>query len=107
MISWIKQMFHQHIGQDVPAELARCEFGCRVGQCSRGECEECEKRVQFAKLLDEQGLRTLTEAALMDIKSSAAMSMAQQAWPLATLMLAVLFNLLWIGLLGYAVVRLL
>jgi len=107
MINWIKQIFHEHIRQDVPPELARCEFGCRIGQCSRGEWEECERRIQFAKLLDEQAPRTVTPALPPDVYSSAATSLAQQAWPLATLMLALLINLLWIGLLGYAVVRLL
>ena len=37
MLSWITRKFHKHIAQQVPNSLALCEFGCRVGQCSRGE----------------------------------------------------------------------
>ena len=53
MLNWIKEMFHQHIVQDVPNALAQCEFRCRVGKCSRGEWEQCERRIEFAKMLDE------------------------------------------------------
>jgi len=28
-------LVHKHIAQEVPNALPRCEFGCRVGQCSR------------------------------------------------------------------------
>ena len=54
MLKWLKRVFQKHIAQEVPNTLARCEFGCRVGQCSRGEWEQCEKRILFAKQLDER-----------------------------------------------------
>jgi putative ribosome biogenesis GTPase RsgA len=31
---------------DVPPELAQCEFGCRVRECSHGKSEGCENRIR-------------------------------------------------------------
>jgi hypothetical protein len=108
MLSWITRKFHKHIAQQVPNSLALCEFGCRVGQCSRGEWEECERRIQFAKQLDEQASGAITPAERpADFSSLAALSLWQRAWPFTALTLALLVNLLWIGALGYALVRLL
>ena len=63
MLKWLKREFQKHIAQDVPNALARCEFGCRVGQCSRGEWEQCEKRISLAKQLEEQASGMITPAA--------------------------------------------
>ena len=96
----------------MPNCLALCEFGCRVGQCSRGEWEECERRIQFAKQLDEQASGQASGAIKpaerpTDFSSLGALSLWQRAWPFTALTLALLVNLLWIGALGYAPVRLL
>ena len=112
MLSGITRRFHKHIAQQVPSSLALCEFGCRVGQCSRGEWEECERRIQFAKQLDEQASGQASGAITpaerpADFSSLAAPSLWQRAWPITALTLALLVNLLWIGALGYALVRLL
>jgi len=99
MLSWITHRFHKHIAQQVPNSLALCEFGCRVGQCSRGEWEECERRIQFAKQLNEQASGAITPLA--------ALSLWQRVWPFAALTLALVVTLLWIGALVYGLVRLL
>ena len=43
----------------------------------------------------------------IDNNTSAALSLWQRAWPLTGLALALLVNVLWIGALGYALVKLL
>ena len=35
--------------QDVPDEMARCEFQCRKLACSQGEWESCARRLQEAE----------------------------------------------------------
>jgi hypothetical protein len=108
MPSWITRTFHKHIAQQVPNSLALCEFGCRVGQCSRGEWEECERRIQFATQLDEQASGAITPAERpADSSSLAPLVLWQRAWPFPLLMLALLVNVIWVGALGYALVRLL
>lgn len=34
--------------QDVPEEIAVCEFDCRKGECSHDEWERCERRLTKA-----------------------------------------------------------
>ena len=34
--------------QDVPEDIALCQFDCRKGQCSHGEWETCERRLSRA-----------------------------------------------------------
>lgn len=36
------------IVQDVPKEIALCEFGCRKEQCAVGEWETCDQRLHEA-----------------------------------------------------------
>ena len=63
MLKWLKREFQKHIAQDVPNALARCEFECRVGQCSRGEWEQCENRIALAEQLEERVSGMITPAA--------------------------------------------
>ena len=97
-------MSHWHIAQDVPNALARYEFDCHVSQCSRGEWEECERRIQLAQQLDEQASGVITLAArrsssskntaLSDYLSpNAPLTLRHRAWPLITLAIAVAVNL--------------
>ncbi|VFU07030.1 hypothetical protein [Methylocella tundrae] len=58
MFEWLRGFWTRHIAQDVPIDLARCEFGCRVRECRRGEWERCENR-----LLDVQRQIAYAEAA--------------------------------------------
>lgn len=44
---WIKEQ----IVEDVPDELARCEFGCRKSECRMGEWATCERRIEAAQAL--------------------------------------------------------
>jgi hypothetical protein len=67
MRKWIQQTFHNHIAQDVPSALARCEFDCRVGECSRAEWECCKQRIVLAKELEVQAI---TRAAWPDTPAS-------------------------------------
>jgi hypothetical protein len=108
MLSWIPRRFPKHIAQQVPDSLALCEFGCRFSQCSRGEWEECERRIQFAKQLDKQASGVLAPAERpADFSPLAALPLWQPVWPFAALTLALVANLLWIGALAYGLVRLL
>jgi hypothetical protein len=108
MLNWITSRFHKHIAQQVPNFLALCEFGWRVGQCSRGEWEKCERRIQLAKHLDVQASGVITQAERpADFSPLAALSLWQRVWPFGALTPALVVNLLWIGALGYALLRLL
>jgi hypothetical protein len=44
VMRWLKQQ----VVQDVPAELAVCEFDCRKVQCTRDEWATCERRINRA-----------------------------------------------------------
>jgi hypothetical protein len=35
--------------QDVPEGIGLCEYDCRKGQCSQGEWETCERRLNRAR----------------------------------------------------------
>ncbi len=48
-----KHWLMDQLVQDVPDDLALCEFGCRKQQCRMGEWEHCERRLQ-----DLQDLRS-------------------------------------------------
>jgi hypothetical protein len=39
---WIKR----RLIQDVPEEIAACEFECRRTECQQGEWETCERRLR-------------------------------------------------------------
>jgi curli biogenesis system outer membrane secretion channel CsgG len=41
--SW--QQFEQHLSEEVPEDIAVCEFDCRKTQCSYGEWKSCERRL--------------------------------------------------------------
>jgi hypothetical protein len=38
----------RNIVDDVPEEIALCEFDCRKGQCEQGEWVSCDRRVRKA-----------------------------------------------------------
>jgi hypothetical protein len=48
MWSRIKTTLLMQFIRDVPHELAACEFGCKVGECSQGKWERWERRTIFA-----------------------------------------------------------
>lgn len=58
MFEWLKGFWARHIAQDVPVDLARCEFGCRIRECRHGDWQNCENR-----LLDVQREIAYAEAA--------------------------------------------
>jgi hypothetical protein len=41
----VKRWLKNQIVQDVPEDIALCEFDCRKGQCRMGEWESCERRI--------------------------------------------------------------
>jgi curli biogenesis system outer membrane secretion channel CsgG len=41
--SW--QQFKEHLSEEVPEDIAVCEFDCRKSQCLYGEWESCERRL--------------------------------------------------------------
>jgi len=45
MIRWIKAFIQDHLVQDVPPELAFCEFDCRKLGCTVGYAETCTRHV--------------------------------------------------------------
>jgi hypothetical protein len=53
MWSRIKTTLLRQFIHDVPHELAACEFGCKVGECSQGKWARCERRTLFARRLEE------------------------------------------------------
>ena len=44
-----KRWFKVQLVEDVPDELARCEFGCRKLECRMGEWESCKRRIEEAQ----------------------------------------------------------
>jgi hypothetical protein len=48
-IQRLSQWVLNQIVQDVPEDSALCEFDCRKGQCTQGEWQECERRLNRAE----------------------------------------------------------
>jgi len=49
MLNIFKRLKHAWRGfliADLPPELAQCEDGCRIGECSQGKWETCENRIR-------------------------------------------------------------
>jgi hypothetical protein len=44
-----------HLIQDVPDDLAVCEFDCRKPQCTQGDWENCQRRLQYCAIARRQG----------------------------------------------------
>ncbi len=49
MLERLRTFWNRHVVQQAPAELARCEFDCKVTQCQNDEWETCEKRILHAE----------------------------------------------------------
>jgi hypothetical protein len=64
MLMWLKTIFGRHIIEDVPNELAACEFECRVGECSQGEWKQCKRRILYSGQQDsnKKNLKTVRRA---------------------------------------------
>lgn len=48
-ISRIRLWLRGEIVEDVPPELAACEFQCRVDECLHDKWENCENRLRAAR----------------------------------------------------------
>lgn len=48
LLSKIKRWLGDGIVQDVPPDVAACEFQCRVLECNQGQWETCPNRLQGA-----------------------------------------------------------
>lgn len=46
MFDWLKARLRWRLVEDVPVELAECEFGCRIKRCEHGEWLSCENRIR-------------------------------------------------------------
>ena len=47
LLTWIDMLWKKisdQVWQDVPQEIAACEFGCNRKNCLVGEWEKCERR---------------------------------------------------------------
>jgi hypothetical protein len=44
----LRQWIREQAIQDVPADIALCEFDCRKGQCSLNEWQTCQRRLTGA-----------------------------------------------------------
>jgi hypothetical protein len=44
LIHWLRGQIAERIVQDVPAEVAACEFNCRKAQCRHQEWIDCPNR---------------------------------------------------------------
>jgi hypothetical protein len=42
----LKQLLRGPVVADLPPELAQCEDGCRVGECSQGKWISCKNRIR-------------------------------------------------------------
>ena len=42
----LRQWFKTRLIQEVPEEIAACEFECRKTECREGDWETCEKRLR-------------------------------------------------------------
>ena len=47
--------------EDVPADIAACEYACRKPNCEMGEWEKCERRLFIAEEERRQKIRRLTQ----------------------------------------------
>jgi hypothetical protein len=43
------QLVRNQLIQDVPEDIALCEFDCQKDQCTHGEWESCERRLNRAE----------------------------------------------------------
>ena len=56
MRDWFRKLFpdsEKHLVEQVPNDIALCEFDCRKTQCSFGEWETCARRLRFERLRQE------------------------------------------------------
>ena len=112
-----------------PKALARCEFECRVGECSHGKWEQCLRRISYAKQLKHQERNFGAVKSASDAPLSPGISFLQRqtdvsetmtasdknglpawwgrGWPPTALVFALIVNLTWIGFLGYQLAKLL
>ena len=44
---WLREVFQRHIVQDVPNDLAACEFDCKVTECTYGDWKHCKIRIPY------------------------------------------------------------
>ena len=49
MTSKARRWLKEQLVEEVPDELARCEFGCRRLECRMGEWETCGRRIEEAQ----------------------------------------------------------
>ncbi len=45
IIQWLRGRIADRIVQDVPVEIAVCEFNCRKAQCRQDEWTNCPRRL--------------------------------------------------------------
>jgi hypothetical protein len=43
----VKRWFKEQLFQEIPEDIALCEFDCRKPQCRMGEWETCVRRLRF------------------------------------------------------------
>ena len=43
---WLRRWIKGRLVQDVPEEIAACEFECRRTECKQGDWETCERRLR-------------------------------------------------------------
>lgn len=60
----LKHLLRRPFIADLPPELAQCEDGCRVGECSQGKWISCENRIRrmreenrAARIVDAESTR--------------------------------------------------
>jgi len=44
-LRWSWQQLKEHLSEEVPEDIAICEFDCRKSQCLYGEWKSCQRRL--------------------------------------------------------------
>ena len=53
----LKLWVARNIVADVPTEIARCEFECRVAHCPPDKIQACQRRIDYARMLTVSDVR--------------------------------------------------
>ena len=56
-LGWLGRLrvwFKRQVVTDVPSGIARCEFECRLAECSSERISNCKNRIAYADMLSSE-----------------------------------------------------